>query len=267
MASGNRKVRRCISGALLLIAAALSVAPGHASAITYGTPDGALHPNVGAMVAQFDDTRYQICSGTLIAPTVFLTASHCTAYLESQGISQVWVTFDPVFSSDATLISGTMHTNPAYNQAQSDPQDIAVITLSQPAAGITPASLPAAGLFDSMATRNGLKDQTFTAVGYGTTQPTLTGGRPVFGGNGTRRVAISTFNALNKAWLRLSQNNATGNGGTCYGDSGGPDFLGTSDTIAAITITGDTMCFATNVDYRLDTPSARAYLARYVTLP
>lgn len=84
-------------------------------------------------------------------------------------------------------------------------------------------------------------------------------------------MAISTFNALNPAWLRLSQNNATGNGGTCYGDSGGPNFLGAgsteTNTIAGVTITGDTACVATNVDYRLDTTTARAFIGLYVTLP
>jgi hypothetical protein len=47
----------------------------------------------------------------------------------------------------------------------------------------------------------------------------------------------------------------------------GPNFLGTSDVIAAITITGDAVCRSTNVDYRLDTESARAFLGQYVTLP
>jgi secreted trypsin-like serine protease len=59
----------------------------------------------------------------------------------------------------------------------------------------------------------------------------------------------------------------TGNGGTCYGDSGGPNFLGTSQAIAAITITGDAVCRSTNVVYRLDTESARGFLPQYVTLP
>jgi hypothetical protein len=72
------------------------------------------------------------------------------------------------------------------------------------------------------------------------------------------------LNAVNSAWLRLSQNPATGDGGTCFGDSGGPNFLGAgaSETavIAGITITGDSVCRATNVIYRLDTPAAREFL-------
>jgi hypothetical protein len=57
----------------------------------------------------------------------------------------------------------------------------------------------------------------------------------------------------------------------CYGDSGGPNFLGAGSTetniVAATTITGDMWCRSTNVDYRLDTASARSFLASYVTLP
>ena len=71
------------------------------------------------------------------------------------------------------------------------------------------------------------------------------------------------------AWLRISMNPATGDGGTCYGDSGGPNFLGDTDVIAATTITGDAVCRSANTTYRLDTPSARAFLAPFpgVVLP
>jgi hypothetical protein len=80
-------------------------------------------------------------------------------------------------------------------------------------------------------------------------------------------VASGTLNATNKTWLRISMNKSTGDGGTCYGDSGGPNFLGRTDIIAGITITGDAVCRATNVVYRLDTASAREFLAEYVDLP
>ena len=82
-----------------------------------------------------------------------------------------------------------------------------------------------------------------------------------------RQVATGSLWAVNKAWLRISMNPSTGNGGTCYGDSGGPNFLGETDIVAATTITGDSVCRSTNVDYRMDTESARSFLANYVTLP
>ncbi len=81
--------------------------------------------------------------------------------------------------------------------------------------------------------------------------------------------------ATNCAGLRSTADTAhaaaAGNRGTCYGDSGGPDFLGAGTTetniVAGTTITGDYVCRATNVDYRLDTPSARAFLGQFVRLP
>ena len=111
----------------------------------------------------------------------------------------------------------------------------------------------------------------FTAVGYGNQERVVGGGPPVFGPYGSRRVAVGSFFALNKNWLRLSMNPALGDGGTCYGDSGGPNFLGAYETetnmIVGVTSTGDTPCRATNVIYRVDTPSAREFLGKYVTLP
>jgi len=66
-------------------------------------------------------------------------------------------------------------------------------------------------------------------------------------------------------------NPVLGDAGTCYGDSGGPNFLGAgateTDIVAATTITGDFMCRATNVVYRLDTASARGFLSQFVQLP
>jgi len=81
--------------------------------------------------------------------------------------------------------------------------------------------------------------------------------------------ALSSFSALGSATLRLSQNPATGDGGTCYGDSGGPNFVdvGGKTVLAATTVTGDNVCRSTNVDYRLDTVTARRFLGQYVTLP
>jgi hypothetical protein len=62
-------------------------------------------------------------------------------------------------------------------------------------------------------------------------------------------------------------NPSVGSGGTCYGDSGGPHFLGSSNLVVSITVTGDRFCRATDVTYRTDTVSARNFLRDYVTLP
>lgn len=245
-----------------------------AQAITYGELDGDQHPNVGALIVQSSRTgeKIQICTGTLISPTVFLTASHCTDFLSPD--QTVWVSFDsqvePI-SDSTTLYSGHAVTNPNYNQTQSDPGDIAVVLLDNPVKGIQPAKLPKAYLFDELSAKGGLNDQQFTAVGYGVHEAQTQPGGPIFPFDGARWVSVSEFNALNPSWLRLSQNNATGDGGACYGDSGGPNFLGSgaeeTDLIAGVTVTGDMQCLSTNVVYRLDTPQARDFLDDFVTLP
>src|SRR5215211_2259602 len=136
--------------ALLGCAAVLTA--GAAQGITYGELDGNRHPAVGAMIRlrPSDNTLRIVCSGSLISPTVFLTASHCTSFVESTGQTDIWVTFDSSFTSKSKLLHGTMHTNPLFNQSQSDPEDIAVITLDKPVTNVAPVQLPEAGLLDEM---------------------------------------------------------------------------------------------------------------------
>ena len=255
-------MQKLIAGILIAAASLIGAAP--AGAITNGSPDGNRHPEVGALLAQqaFSDGTWAECSGTLISPTVFLTAAHC-----DEGVSHVNVTFDSsyVYPSGATF-SGTWHADPAFGKAQGDPHDIAVVVLDNPVAGITPANLPAANSNAGLG-----KDQKFTSVGYGAQAVSSGKGGKTFTYTDVRFVASGTLNSVTPSFLRISQNASHGDGGTCYGDSGGPNFLGAGSsetrTVAATTITGDTACRSTNVDFRLDTAAARSFLASYVTLP
>ena len=267
-----------VFAALLLVVMTLALTVEAAQAITFGQPDGDLHPNVGALVADWDEESPGpdiFCSGTLIAPTVFLTAAHCTASLEADGITEVWVTFASDYDEDAAspagLIAGTPVSHPEFGTGgASDTHDIAVVLLEQAPAGITPAQLPTAGLLDQLKASHQLRTQTFTAVGYGTVREEKTGGPHGFlDSEGVRMYALQSALNLENAWLLLSMNPSTGSGGTCYGDSGGPHFLGgvESNLIVSITITGDAMCRATDKTYRLDTEAARDFLDDFVTLP
>jgi secreted trypsin-like serine protease len=248
--------RRLLLAFTLLLAVLLPAAP--ASAITDGTADGGAHPNVGGLVSptQYSDGTWIYCSGTLISPTVFLTAAHC-----AEG-DRVGVTFDPNYQAGDKVYYGTFHADPAYPGPTSDPHDIAVVVLDKPIRGITPAQLPRADSLSGLSST-----QQFTSVGYGAYEVTNSPGGHQYLYDDVRMVATGTLNAVNANWLRISMNPSTGNGGTCYGDSGGPNFLGTTNVVAATTITGDSVCRSTNVDYRLDTPAARTFLSQYVTLP
>ena len=252
---------------LALVATTALVTGARVHAITFGFVDttGAFR-NTGAFIVKAPDGRiFPICSGTLIAPTVFLTASHCTVFFEQDLAPDgytAFVSFDsPIPFGDLTSASTKLVTvtdvvsNPLFNQAQSDSQDIAVLLVdSRGTRGITPAVLPAAGLLDQLRAQNGLKTAIFTAAGYGLQNRVTGGGQPFFQDANPvpRMFAFSGFNSLNGGYLRLSQNPSTGNGGTCFGDSGGPNFLNVNGvrTLVAITITGDSVCRSTNVDYR-----------------
>ncbi len=250
--------------AVLVVAAAGLTLAAPASAITYGERDGDRHPNVGALLAEraYSDGTWATCSGTLISPTVFLTAAHC-----DDGRSRVGVTFDSVYEPRRSKVYwGTWHAHPGYTWSQNDPHDIAVVVFDRQIKGIAPARLPAAGSLANLPA-----DQRFTSVGYGAYQiENAPGGKQLYYED-VRRMSNGTLDAITTSWLRISQNPSRDDGGTCYGDSGGPNFLGAgaseTDIVASTTITGDMWCRATNVTYRLDTQSARDFLDDFVTLP
>lgn len=260
----------------ITLAVALAAWAPNALCVTNGTLDNNRHPNVGTIVAEYitPGVKSSACSGTLISPTVFLTAGHCIFLLKTMfRVTQVWVTFDPVFSSSSTLYPGTMHLNPLFpGRGSSDPEDLGVIVLDAPVVGITPATLPTAGLLDSMSSNGTLRNTLFTITGYGATDTVFGSGQPDNSeGEGTRRFATSGFLALNPDLLKLNMNTVFGYGGGNRGDSGGPNFIGAganeTSIIAAITIGGDRWGIELDVVYRLDTPEARAFLGPYVLLP
>ena len=148
-----------------------------------------------------------ICSGTLIDEDVFLTAGHCTDFLSPE--DEVFVSFavdvDPIPNK---LLPGDAFTHPRFGHDQSNPFDIAVVDLDRSVSGLEPASIPEVGLFDQMKAAGTLKGSKYTAVGYGVHEPERGGGPPEFPYDGMRWRSVSSFSALNDAWLRLSQNDA-----------------------------------------------------------
>jgi len=235
----------------LLIAAgvaALTVAAPATFAITGGSLDGNAHPAVGLLVADLGNGPVPDCSGSLVSPTVFVTAAHCTGDLSS---GRVWVSFDPTYvAGSSILLPGTAHTDPSWGLVKNDSHDVAVVVLDSPVRGVTPLALPTANALEA----SGVASQTFTNVGYGYSDRTFTF-------DGYRRSSTSSFTGVKPTELRLADNP----GGVCFGDSGGPRLLG--NVVVAVTSTGNKNCTGQSISYRLDTPSARTFLSSFVSAP
>jgi secreted trypsin-like serine protease len=235
--------------------------------------DGNLHPNVGALLAKrsSDGSLAIICTGTLVTPRVFLTAGHCTDYLESIGQYEAYVTFDPNYGTAHTTFETKYHgkvvTNPDWHQPYT--HDTALILLDKPVKGITPATIAPQGLLDKLWKSGTLQSSTFLNVGYGSAEQIVvpqTG--PTFPFDGIRKYTYSAFSALDPEYIHLNQKLAQGYSGTGYGDSGGPTFLDVDGTqyVVSVVSTGDVPCWSTSVNERTDTQNAHAFLDPYLAL-
>lgn len=246
-----------------VVAVALLVPSSPARAVVGGEVDGNRHPYVGAV----GPPSPLVATGVLISPTVVLTAGHVAVRRLGPGAAEV--TFDPVADASATWYSGTAHVHPGFNPGRADnPHDLGVIVLDSPVVGVTPASLPGEGMFDVVG-RAWLPGSIGELVGYGVSR--------VFGGpngsgpprydlnsGGIRRVTQETITSVTPAWINYI---TRGGGQGCAGDSGAPLLLDGSDLVAAINVAGDPYCRNLGRGLRLDTPSARAFLAQYVNVP
>lgn len=245
-----------------------------ASFIVNGAPTGnSSYANVGALLFDFDQNGVIngndiLCSGSLIAPTVFLTAAHCVFFFPAN--AQLYVSFNAdLYDPQIKVIAASgFHFDPLFGHDLGDLHDLAVIILpANQTSGISPLSLPRAGLLDGLAAKGGLVGTLFVNVGYGVDATQR--GTPGFTYDGLRKFSKSLFQALVPSWLVLSMNqHRTGEGGDCFGDSGSPKFFDGNTTLIVATVTnGDSNCRATSRDYRLDTAAARTFLGQFVTLP
>ena len=247
-----------------------------ALAIKYGDLDSNDHPNVGLMVA-LDGSGNPMwrCSGTLVSPTIYLTAGHCT-----DGAARVTIWFDSDVDARrpgngypfAGQVFGTPFTHPQYNPNAFSRYDIGVVVLDSPWTAPTYGALPQLGVLDQLAKRRGLKNVTFTAVGYGLQQSFPDAASWKENNQRVRMVATPRLLAINVPGFTgdfsiLLSNNAY-TGGTCFGDSGGPNFIGDTNVIGGVTSFGiNGNCAGTGGVYRLDTADDLDWLATFGIVP
>ena len=282
--------------ALVVLVLALIVAPvTPASAIT-GNAVVSDRDNV-VLVTFYDEQGVYLwrCSGTLIAPTIVLTAGHCTygaaearvwadqgPYVETP-VDEGGYPLDPVedrppcagyigwpcTGEDAT---GEPLTYPGFgfpgivpDEEASFPNtgDVGLVILDTP---IDPesgfASLAEAGALDVFATERGRQNVTFTVVGYGLQRTRPTGDVAVRIRLEATTQLVNLRNALTAGFnLQTTANPGGGRGGACFGDSGGPIFYSDSNVIVAITSFGITpYCTGVDFAFRIDQADVLAWI-------
>lgn len=260
--------------AILLAAVLVFSTVGMAAAVTDGEPDGDGHPFVGLMIAQDEDGNpLWRCTGTLISPTVFLTAGHCT---ESPA-AHVEIWFDADVESGIPdngypfngQVGGTPYTHPDYDPDAFVLRDVGVVVLDEEVAMDAYGQLPELDQLDALKKKRGKQDVTFTAVGYGLQESFPDAASWQENNVRVRMVAHPKLNQINVPgftgdFSMLLSNNAN-TGGTCFGDSGGPNFLGDSNIVAGVTSFGiNGNCAGTGGVFRMDRSWALDWVSSFL---
>ena len=212
--------------------------------ITFGELDNGDHPYVGIVVF-YDEAGNPLfrCSGTLLSPTVFLTAGHCTA--SGLGLTvdsaQVWFDDDPrgtgyPFTGGTT---GEPIPHPGFDfelGPNIDTHDVGVVILDDSVVMDTYGVLAPLGTLDDLKLGKARQSEKFKNVGYG-----LQSIRPGFQADPVRYRSSSHIvnleSVLNVGNFQTSNNPGKGldvRGGSCFGDSGGPVFHGDTNVIVGI---------------------------------
>src|SRR3989441_3443816 len=244
--------------------------PGRPSFITDGTLDGNAHPAVVLIVMDVAGKPAFRCSGTLIAPKVVLTAGHCAGepgeFSALRFFAEADVQDDPTYPKSGgpnTFDAKQWQAHPLFTESSFFLHDVGVVVLKK--AVTLPADqygrLPTANQLDALQPGS---STVFTAVGYGLQQI-----NPVFiVAEKIRMFAephlIQIDGGIVGDFSLLLSNNAS-TGGTCFGDSGGPNYLGTSNVIAGVTSFGlNGTCGGTGGVFRMDRENVLDFVGRYV---
>jgi hypothetical protein len=230
--------------------------------ISNGQPTGSDFGGVGALLIDQDANRTIdfLGTGSLISPTVFLTAGHC---ILGPG-TDYYISFAPdviPLPPASQLIKSSV----AFHASN---VDVGVVILpAGSTTGVPVYDLPSLGLLAGLQTSGELARETALVVGYGT--GSLHRGPATSGLDGVRKVAETRVLSIQGPYLFIADaHGQSDQGGTCGGDSGGPVFLESDpDVIVALTTAGfPEGCHAIGVYTRLDIQAALSFLSQFVTL-
>jgi Trypsin len=265
----------------------LSLAP--ALAVTDGEKDGARHPAVVLLLMEVNGAPAFRCSGTLLSPTVLLTAGHCTdnfpgspytgmrVFTESDVEAGIGITNNYPFAGQNAVEAVHWEAHPLYESGPFVLHDVGIVILQAPGVILPPGysygTLPVANQFDALKTQRGRQDLTFTAVGYGLQKSFPDAASFHIQASRTRYMATPQLIQINTPGFTgdfslLLSNNAN-TGGTCFGDSGGPNFYSSGPTetniVAGVTSFGiNGNCAGTGGVFRMDRQNVLDFVKRFL---
>lgn len=252
---------------VMLVFVLLLVSTIPAGAVTDGQPDGEGHPYVVLLLMEIDGKPAFRCSGTLLSATVLLTAGHCTNDFPGPAYSGMRVFTEAdvqngdnnyPFAGPNSVEAVSWAAHPLYETAPFFVHDVGVVILQAPGVVLSEyGTLPTVDEFDAFKTRRGLNDVYFTSVGYGLQESFPNAAAWKENNVKVRMVANPRLLQINVPGFTgnfslLLSNNAN-TGGTCFGDSGGPNFLRDSTVVAGVTSFGiNGNCAGTGGVFRMD---------------
>jgi hypothetical protein len=262
-----------VCGALLGCDRAVTDLPvsNRPSFVTYGSLDGNAHPAVVLIVMDIAGEPAFRCSGTLIAPKVVVTAGHCAGEPGEFSGMRVFTESDVEngnnnypFAGRNTIEAKEWHSHPLFTEAQFFRHDVGVVVLSREVklAASAYGRLPRVNQLDALQPGS---STLFTAVGYGLQKinPVFIEAEKVRMSAQPWLVQINTPGFTGDFSLLLSNNASSG--GTCFGDSGGPNFLGSSNVVAGVTSFAlNGTCGGTGGVFRLDRKDVLDFVNRYL---
>jgi secreted trypsin-like serine protease len=265
---------------ILMLALTLSTV-GIAGAITDGTLDGNGHPHVVLLLMEVGGEPMYRCSGTLIAPRVLVTAGHCTSnypdapytgmriFTESDVQAGIGTTNNyPYGGGKYSIEAESWAAHPLYETGPFYMHDVGVVILEKAFKLKTYGALPTVDQFDAFKKQKG-NNIGFTAVGYGLQQSFPDASYWKTHNTKTRYVAYPWLLQINSPgftgdFSMLLSNNPN-SGGTCFGDSGGANFLGDTNTLAGITSFGmNSNCAGTGGVFRTDRQNVLDFIGSFL---